>query len=358
MSFSALVTRQTGTGEVSSTVESIDEAALPAGDVLVSVEWAGLNYKDALVLSGKGNLVRAWPHVGGIDFAGRVVESRDARYHPGQPVVLTGWRVGETRWGGYAQRARVDAGMLVPLPKRFSSRSAMMLGTAGLAAMLAVNRLQGEGIKPGDGEVLVTGAGGGVGTIAVMLLARLGYHVAALTGRAELGEQLTRLGASRIVAREDLLTSTGKVLDKETWAGCIDNVGGAVLGEVLKKIRYGGVGAGGRPRRRRDMECQCRPIHPAQRQPVRRRYGDAALRGPTGRLGSAHHVVRPGGLRTPRPRRPPHRPACPCRRDAGWQDCRQGAGQSPRPGNVRSSLWLHPSSALRAPSPTGGEGEH
>ena len=241
MSFSALVTRQTGTGEVSSTVESIDEAALPAGDVLVSVEWAGLNYKDALVLSGKGNLVRAWPHVGGIDFAGRVVESRDARYHPGQPVVLTGWRVGETRWGGYAQRARVDAGMLVPLPKRFSSRSAMMLGTAGLAAMLAVNRLQGEGIKPGDGEVLVTGAGGGVGTIAVMLLARLGYHVAALTGRAELGEQLTRLGASRIVAREDLLTSTGKVLDKETWAGCIDNVGGAVLGEVLKKIRYGGV---------------------------------------------------------------------------------------------------------------------
>lgn len=241
MSFSALVTRQASTGEVSNSVESIDEAALPAGDVLVSVEWAGLNYKDALVLSGQGNLVRTWPHVGGIDFAGRVVESRDARYHPGQPVILTGWRVGETRWGGYAQRARVEAGMLVPLPKRFSSRSAMMLGTAGLAAMLAVNRLQAEGVKPGDGEVLVTGAGGGVGTIAVMLLARLGYHVAALTGRPELGDQLTRLGASRIVARSDLLATTGKVLDKETWAGCIDNVGGPLLGEVLKKIRYGGV---------------------------------------------------------------------------------------------------------------------
>lgn len=240
MSFSALVIRQS-TGGVASVVEQVDDAALPDGDVLVSVEWAGLNYKDALVLSGQGNLVRNYPHVGGIDFAGRVVESRDGRYHPGQAVVLTGWRVGETRWGGYAQRARVDAGMLVPLPKRFSARSAMMLGTAGLAAMLAVNRVQAEGVKPGDGEVLVTGAGGGVGTIAVMLLARLGYHVAALTGRAELGDQLNRLGASRIVARADLLAPTGKVLDKELWAGCIDTVGGPLLGEVLKKIRYGGV---------------------------------------------------------------------------------------------------------------------
>lgn len=241
MSFYALVTRQAADGGVSSAVETIDESALPAGNVLVAVEWAGLNYKDALALSGQGNLVRTWPHVGGIDFAGRVVESSDARYHPGQPVVLTGWRVGETRWGGYAQRARVDADMLVPLPKRFSSRTAMMLGTAGLAAMLAVNRLQAEGVKPGDGEVLVTGAGGGVGTLAVMLLARLGYRVAALTGRAELGDQLTRLGATSIVARDEVLKPTGRGLDKETWAGCIDNVGGPLLGEVLKKIRYGGV---------------------------------------------------------------------------------------------------------------------
>jgi acrylyl-CoA reductase (NADPH) len=215
------------------------------------VEWADLNYKDALVLSGQGNLVKSYPHVGGIDFAGRVVESRDPRYHPGQAVVLTGWRVGETRWGGFAQRAQVDANMLVPLPKRFSTRTAMMLGTAGLAAMLAINRLQAEGSKPGDGEVLVTGAGGGVGTIAVMLLARLGYQVAALTGRPELGEHLTRLGASRIVARDEVLAPTGKVLDKETWAACVDNVGGELLGEVLKKIRHGGAvaavgNAGGR----------------------------------------------------------------------------------------------------------------
>jgi acrylyl-CoA reductase (NADPH) len=241
MSFSALVTRRATDGSVSNAVETADESALPAGNVLVAVEWAGLNYKDALVLSGQGNLVRNYPHVGGIDFAGRVVESSDARYHPGQAVVLTGWRVGETRWGGYAQRARVSADMLVPLPKRFSARTAMMLGTAGLAAMLAVNRLQAEGVKPGDGEVLVTGSGGGVGTIAVMLLARLGYHVAALTGRSALGDQLTRLGATRIVERDEVLKPTGKVLDKELWAGCIDSVGGPLLGEVLKKMRYGGV---------------------------------------------------------------------------------------------------------------------
>ena len=155
-------------------------------------------------------------------------------------MVLPGWRVGETRWGGFAQRARVDAGMLVPLPRGFSSRTAMMLGTAGLAAMLAVNRIRGDGNRTG-GEVLVTGAGGGVGTIAVMLLARLGYQVTALTGRAELAEQLTRLGASRIVGRDEVLQPSGRVLDKETWAACVDNVGGPLLGEVLKKIRHGGM---------------------------------------------------------------------------------------------------------------------
>jgi len=240
MSFSALVIRQAADGPVAAAIETVEERALPEGDVLVAVEWAGLNYKDALVLSGQGNLVRSYPHVGGIDFAGRVIESRDARYHPGQAVVLTGWRVGETRWGGYAQRAQVAADMLVPLPRRFSTRTAMVLGTAGLAAMLAINRLQAEGVQPDHGEVLVTGAGGGVGTIAVMLLARLGYQVAALTGRAELGELLTRLGASRIVSREEVLQPTGRVLDKELWAACVDNAGGPLLGEVLKKIRRGG----------------------------------------------------------------------------------------------------------------------
>jgi acrylyl-CoA reductase (NADPH) len=242
MNFTALVTRQAANGGgVASSVETVEESALPAGNVLVAVEWAGLNYKDALVLTGRGNLVKSYPHVGGIDFAGRVLESDDRRYAPGQAVVLTGWRVGETRWGGYAQRARVDADMLVPLPKGFSTRASMMLGTAGLAAMLAINRIRADGHRPDAGEVLVTGAGGGVGTLAVMLLAQLGYKVAALTGRAELGEQLTRLGATRIVSRDEVLQPTGRVLDKETWVACIDNVGGPLLGEVLKKIRRGGM---------------------------------------------------------------------------------------------------------------------
>ncbi len=240
MSFRALVTHRLGDGKVENRIETVEESALPEGNVLVSVEWAGFNYKDGLVLSGEGNIVRNYPHIGGVDFAGRVVESRDVRYHPGQAVVLTGWRVGEMRWGGFATRARVEADWLVPLPKAFSTRTAMVLGTAGLAAMLAINRLQGEGSKSSDGEVLVTGAGGGVGTIAVLLLARLGYKVAALTGRPELAERLTALGASRIVTREEVLTPTGKVLDKETWPAVVDTVGGPLLGEVLKKVRYGG----------------------------------------------------------------------------------------------------------------------
>lgn len=251
MSFRALVTDQNAGGGVASRVETLEESRLPAGDVLVSVEWAGLNYKDALCLTGQAGLVKAYPHVAGIDFAGRVIESSDARYHPGQAVVLTGWRVGELTWGGYAQRARVKADWLVPLPKRFSTRTAMMLGTAGLAAMLAVNRLQAEGVKAGESEVLVTGAGGGVGSIAVLLLARLGYNVAAVTGRPERDAELKRLGAQRIIARDELLQPSARVLDKEQWAGAIDNVGGPLLGEVLKRIRYGGTvaaigNAGGR----------------------------------------------------------------------------------------------------------------
>jgi acrylyl-CoA reductase (NADPH) len=240
MGFQALVTEKTSTGGVANSIRELDEAQLPAGDVLVAVDWAGLNYKDALVLSGIGNLVKTYPHVGGIDFAGRVIESADARYHPGQAVALTGWRVGEVTWGGFAQRARVKADWLVPLPKKLSTRNAMMLGTAGLTAMLAINRLKGEGITPDMGEVLVTGAGGGVGSIAVMLLARLGYTVAAVTGRAELGDRLKRIGAASIISRAELLTPTGKALDSERWSAAIDPVGGALLAEVLKKIAYGG----------------------------------------------------------------------------------------------------------------------
>lgn len=235
----ALLTTQDASGKVASRVEEIDDQRLPDGEVLVAIDWSSLNYKDALCLNGLGNLVKTYPHVGGIDFAGRVVESRDARYHPGQAVILTGWRVGEIHWGGYAQRARVKADWLVPLPKKLSTRDAMVLGTAGLTAMLAINRLKGEGITPGMGPVLVTGAAGGVGSLSVMLLSRLGYKVSAATGRPQTGERLKRLGAEEIVSREELAL-TPKVLERERWAAAVDSVGGPMLAAVLKTIRYGG----------------------------------------------------------------------------------------------------------------------
>jgi len=249
MPFRALVTSKDADGKVSSAVELVADDRLPEGEVLVGVEWSALNYKDALCLSGLGNLVKTYPHVGGIDLAGRVIESRDSRYHPGQAVVLTGWRVGETHWGGFAQRARVKADWLVPLPRKLSTRDAMVIGTSGLTAMMAANRLKGEGHSLEQGDVLVTGAGGGVGSMAVLLMARLGHAVAAVTGRPELEDELRRLGATQILDRNELLKPTGKVLDKEQWGAAVDPVGGPLLGEVLKKIRYGGavalIGAAG-----------------------------------------------------------------------------------------------------------------
>jgi acrylyl-CoA reductase (NADPH) len=246
MGFRALVTRKGADGGIESVVEDVGDGQLPEGNVLVGIDWAGFNYKDALCLTGKSGLVRTYPHVGGIDFAGRVIESQDERYHPGQGVILTGWRVGETRWGGFAARARVMADWLVPLPKKLSTRDAMALGTAGLTAMLAINRLKSDGLTAGRGEVLVTGAGGGVGSIAVLLLAMLGYKVVAVSGRPELAEHLQRLGAVEIVGRDAVITRSGKGLDHEEWAGAIDTVGGEMLAELLKKMqRDGGVAAVG-----------------------------------------------------------------------------------------------------------------
>jgi acrylyl-CoA reductase (NADPH) len=246
MSFQALVTRRSEDGSVVNGIETLDDGALPAGNVLVEVVWTGLNYKDALCLTGRGGLVRTYPNVGGIDFAGRVLESEDRRYRPGQKVALTGWRVGELHWGGFARRARVEAGWLVPLPKGLSMRTAMVLGTAGLTAMLAVNRLQGDGLTIDSGDVAVTGAGGGVGSIAVHLLARLGHRVTAISGRAELAGALEKLGAAQVAGREVVVTQSGKGLDKESWAAAIDTVGGPMLAELLKKLRrYGAVAAVG-----------------------------------------------------------------------------------------------------------------
>lgn len=246
MVFRALVTDRNPDGSIGSRVEEIDRDRLPDGDVLVAVDWAGFNYKDALCLTGRGGLVRTYPHVGGIDFAGRVIESQDERYHPGQGVILTGWRVGETRWGGFAGEARVKADWLVPLPKRLSTRDAMVLGTAGLTAMLAINRLRSDRHSGSGGEMLVTGAGGGVGSMAVLLLARLGHEVVAVSGRPELAESLIALGARRVVGRGAVITRSGKGLDHEQWIGAIDTVGGEMLAELLKKMaRDGGVAAVG-----------------------------------------------------------------------------------------------------------------
>jgi acrylyl-CoA reductase (NADPH) len=240
MSFRALVTNKDADGKVSSDVEELDDIRLPDGDVTVDIEWAGLNYKDGLCLTGGGGLVRAYPHVAGIDFAGSVRESADDRYAVGQAVVLTGWRVGETHWGGYATRARVTGDWLVALPAGLSTRDAMVVGTAGLTAMLSIDRLEASGLKPGIGEVLVTGAAGGVGSIATALLARLGYQVAALSGRPQHAEALKALGAAIIIDRSDFLAQPDKPLESARWDGAIDSVGGKVLGKLLRQVKYGG----------------------------------------------------------------------------------------------------------------------
>ena len=235
--FRALVVEKDASGAMRAGVQMLDEARLPDGEVTVAVEYSTLNYKDALCMGSGGGMVRAWPHVPGIDFAGVVEASDDSRYRPGDAVVLTGWRVGETWWGGYAERARVMGDWLVPLPKGMTTRQAMALGTAGFTAMLALIALEAQGLEPDHGEVLVTGAAGGVGSVAVALLAARGYRVAAVTGRPETGEYLRELGASRIVPREALSAVVNKPLESETWAGCIDNVGGAMLARVLGQMK-------------------------------------------------------------------------------------------------------------------------
>jgi len=240
MSFNALVVeRNEETRETSASVQSLDESRLPDGDVTVAVEHSTLNYKDGLCLTSGGGLVKSWPHVPGIDFAGTVEASDDDRYEPGDKVVLTGWRVGEVRWGGYAEKARVKADWLVPLPEGLTTRQAMAVGTAGFTAMLAVMALEDHGLKPGDGPVLVTGAAGGVGSVAVALLAALGHEVAGVTGRPEQEDYLKGLGASRIVPREEIAETVKRPLESETWAGCVDAVGGAMLARVLGQMKYG-----------------------------------------------------------------------------------------------------------------------
>ncbi|MHA1529930.1 MAG: MDR family oxidoreductase [Alphaproteobacteria bacterium] len=239
MAFKALIVDKAEDGTVSQSIATIGEDRLPEADVTVAVEFSTLNYKDGLCLTGAGGLVRKHPHVPGIDLAGTVETSVNAAYQPGDKVVLTGWRVGEAWWGGYAQKARVKAEWLTPLPEGITTRQAMAVGTAGFTAMLAVMALERHGLEPGNGPVLVTGAAGGVGSVATAILAHLGHEVAAVTGRPETASYLTALGAARIVPREELAEPPGRPLDRETWAGCVDAVGGAMLARVLTQMKYG-----------------------------------------------------------------------------------------------------------------------
>jgi len=225
-------------GKVVPRVAELAEDALPSDDVTVAIEHSTLNYKDGLILQGLGRLVRQYPHVPGIDFAGRVLSSDNPAWREGDPVLLTGWRVGEAHWGGYGQKARVKGDWLVKLPVGLTTRQAMAIGTAGFTAMLAVMALEDHGLAPDKGEVLVTGAAGGVGSVATAILAKLGYQVAASTGRPETHDYLRKLGATSIVERASIEKPSGKPLEGERWAGCIDAVGGGTLAQVLTQLKY------------------------------------------------------------------------------------------------------------------------
>lgn len=225
-------------GKTLASVQTLDASRLPEGDVTVDVHWSSLNYKDALAITGKGKIIRNFPMIPGIDFAGIVRASEDPRFHAGQEVLLTGWGVGENHWGGLAQQARVKGNWLVAMPQGLDARKAMVIGTAGFTAMLCVMALEDAGIHPQDGEIVVTGASGGVGSTAVALLHKLGYQVVAVSGRESTHEYLKRLGASRILPRDEFAES--RPLEKQLWAGAIDTVGDKVLAKVLAQMNYGG----------------------------------------------------------------------------------------------------------------------
>lgn len=236
--FRAILIDKDDTGYRAS-LQTLDEAQLPAGDVWVRVSHSTLNYKDALAITGQGPVVRQFPMVPGIDLAGVVEESRHPDFKAGDAVLLNGWGVGEGHWGGLAEQARLNGDWLIPLPAGFSAAEAMALGTAGYTAMLAVLALERHGVTPERGEVLVTGANGGVGSVAIALLAKLGYRVAASTGRPEEAEYLRSLGAAEIVERASL-SEPGRPLGRERWAGAIDSLGSHTLANVCASTRYGG----------------------------------------------------------------------------------------------------------------------
>ena len=236
--FRALILEERDDG-VAAAIGELDEGDLPDGDVTVAVRYSDLNYKDGMILKGIGRLVRNYPHVPGIDLAGTVTASTAPDIVVGDEVLVTGYRLGEVRWGGFAERARVPADWVVKIPDGLDAYRAMALGTAGFTAMIAAMALEDAGLSPGMGEVLVTGANGGVGSVAVILLAALGYEVAASTGRMETADDLKALGAATVIDRAELAAEPQRPLASERWAGAIDAVGGTTLASILTGLKYG-----------------------------------------------------------------------------------------------------------------------
>jgi len=238
--FRAIVTRETEDGKGVSALEEVNKADLPAGDVLIKVSHAAVNYKDGLALSGLARIIRDFPHVCGIDFTGEVAQSSHPDYKPGDKVIANGWRIGEVWWGGFAEYASVKGEWLVPLPENMTTIDAATVGIAGLTAGISILALQHMGCTPDKGPVLVTGGSGGVGSFCVRMLAGLGYEVAAVSGRPENEAYLKGLGAREVIARETYEGPLKKPLNKERWAGCVDNAGGGALAHILTELKYGG----------------------------------------------------------------------------------------------------------------------
>lgn len=240
MEFNALVVEKgEETNVTSSEVKKICLSDLPEGDVLVNVEYSNVNYKDGLCIGPGAGLVKTYPHVPGIDFAGTVETSQNDNYQKGDQVILTGWRVGEVVWGGYSQKARVKSSQLVKMPKNMTTKEAMTMGTAGFSAMLAIIRLEEMGLSKENGEVLVTGATGGVGSVATVVLSNLGYEVVTVSGKSSSSEYLKSLGSKRIIDRSELNELIKRPLESASWAGCIDTVGGNTLSRLIGQLKYG-----------------------------------------------------------------------------------------------------------------------
>ncbi len=220
-------------------IETVTENDLPDGDILIEVDHSSLNYKDGLAVTGRAKVIRHFPMVPGIDLAGTVIESESESIRIGDRILATGWGLGEHSWGGYAERARISSEWLLPLPEQLDTRRAMAIGTAGFTAMLCVMRLEDAGILPGRDPIVVTGAGGGVGSLAIAILASHGCKVTAVTGRPEIHDSLRQLGASEIVERA-AMEEPPQPLEKQRWAGAIDTVGGRILGRILAETEYGG----------------------------------------------------------------------------------------------------------------------